>query len=60
MITVSLNVGRWLDETEARLALAARRCAGWGWTDEALHALVAGADFRDLLRGDADPKPVVR
>lgn len=49
----TINVGRRLPELEQRLARAKRVCAGLGWTDVELDALVAGADFRDLLRGDS-------
>lgn len=48
-----LNVGRRLDETEKRLAAMELRCALIGWPDARRQLLVDGADFRDLLRGDA-------
>jgi hypothetical protein len=52
-VQTTLNVGRWLEETPQRLALTKRRLAALGWTDVELDALLAGVDFRDILRGDA-------
>lgn len=52
--TAPLNVGKRLPELEERCAQATRVCAAHGFTPAVLDALVAGADLRDLLRGDTD------
>lgn len=49
----TINVARRLDDLERGIARAKRICAGLGWTQVELDALVAGADFRDILRGKA-------